>query len=284
MGASGESRESPEEQARRDWTERQQTFKDREEDFARDKAAAMTREERQAVSREFAEYRRRHRTEDVAAGRRQAGGGIMLHQIMWVQWAEIAVEHELVAREAFVTVVANQDGAAIRQDFQASLVAITGAAYAIEAVYGEIKYLIPAQPRKRRRQLLLWHAFNQGFGIPVSASNRLLADLRWLFALRDQAAHPYTEAEPPQQHPTGLNTSVETSRFNAVTSGRAVESMLELFRFAASPPTPFNRWIERWVEERRPYHEATVASLVERRSESPLQVPSRSRQRSGGRV
>jgi hypothetical protein len=100
-GARVPSRESPEEQARRAWTERQQTFRDREEDFVRAKAAAMTNEERRALSQDFAEYRRRHREEDVATGRRAAGVSITMHQIMWARWAEVAVEPELVAREAF---------------------------------------------------------------------------------------------------------------------------------------------------------------------------------------
>jgi hypothetical protein len=266
--------ESPKEQERRAWTERQQTFKDREEDFVRAKAAAATNEERRALSQDFAEYRRRHREEDVAAGRRAAGISITMHQIMWARWAEVAVEHELAAREAFAGVGANPDADSILEDFRASLVAITGAAYAIEAVYGNIKYLIPEQPTRNSRELLLWHAFNQGFGIPASASNRLLAGFRWLFELRDHAAHPYTEAEPPQQHPAGMNTGAETSRFNAVTSGRAVQLMLELFGYAAAPPTPFNRWIERWVEDRRPYHETVLAPLIARRGDVPLPVPS----------
>ena len=93
LGAPVLSRESPEEQARRAWMERQQTFKDREEDFVRVKAAATTREERRALSQDFAEYRRAHREKDVTAGRRAAGLPIGMHQIMWAPWAEVAVEH-----------------------------------------------------------------------------------------------------------------------------------------------------------------------------------------------
>ncbi len=196
-----------------------------------------------------------------------------MHQIMWARWAEVAVDHELIAREAFAGIVANPESDTILRDFRASLVAITGAAYAIEAMYGDIKYLIPEQPRRDSRDLVLWHAFTQGFGIPAPASHRFLADLRWLFALRDHAAHPYTEAEPPEQHPAGVTTGAETSRFNAVTSGRAVELMVELFGCAAAPPAAFNRWIERWVEERHPYHLA-LAPLLARRGEVPLEVRS----------
>jgi hypothetical protein len=264
-GAAGPSRE----QARRALTEREQTFKDREEDFVHAKAAAATKEERRALSQDFGEYRRRHREENVAAGRRAADGGIRMHQIMWARWAEVAVEHELDAREAFAAIVANPEAGSLLKDFRASLVAITGAAYAIEAVYGDIKYLIPEQPRRDSRELNLWHAFNQAFGIPASASHRLLPDIRWLFALRDHAAHPYTEAEPPQEHPAGVNTGAETPLFNAVTSGRAVDLMFEVFGYAAAPPATFNRWIERWVEERRPYHETALAPLIAMRAESP---------------
>jgi len=272
-GAAVRSRESPEEQARRAWIERQQVLKDREEDFVRAKAAVATKEERRALSQEFVEYPKRHRQEDVAAGRRAPGTSIVMHQIMWARWAEVAVEHELAAREAFAGIVAHAESDSILKDFRASLVAITGAAYAIEAVYGDIKYLIPEQPRRDSRELYLWHAFNQAFGIPASTSHRLLPDIRWLFALRDHAAHPYTEAEPPQQHPAGIHTGAETSRFNAVTSGGAVDLMFEVFRYAAAPPQPFHRWIERWVEERRPYHETALAPLIAKRAGIPLHVP-----------
>jgi hypothetical protein len=274
-GAAVPGRESPEERVRRAWIERQQTFKDREEDFVRAKAEARTRDERRALSQDFAQYRRAHREEDAAAGRRAAGPGmsVRLHQIMWARWAEVAVEHELVAREAFAGIVANPESGSILHDFRASLVAITGAAYAIEAMYGDIKYLIPEQPRKDSRALTLWHAFNQAFGIPASASHRLLADLKWHFGLRHDAVHPYTEAEPPQQHPAGVHTGAETSRFNAVTSRRAVDIMFEVFGHAAAPPSPSSRWISRWVEERRPYHENALAPLSARRAEVPLHVP-----------
>jgi hypothetical protein len=209
----------------------------------------------------------------VAAGRRAASMSIRMRQIMWARWAEVAVEHELDAREAFAGIVVNPESGSILKDFRASLVAITGAAYAIEAMYGDIKYLIPEQPRRDSRALTLWRAFKQGFGIPESTSHRLLADLKWLFELRHHAAHPYTEAEPPQQHPAGVNTGAETSRFNAVTSGRAVDIMFEVFGHAAAPPTPSSRWIERWVEDRRPYHENALAPLIGMRAEVPLFVP-----------
>jgi hypothetical protein len=223
-GAAGPSRE----QARRALTEREQTFKDREEDFVHAKAAAATKEERRALSQDFGEYRRRHREENVAAGRRAADGGIRMHQIMWARWAEVAVEHELDARGAFAAIVANPEEGSLLKDFRASLVAITGAAYAIEAVYGDIKYLIPEQPRRDSRELNLWHAFNQAFGIPASASHRLLPDIRWLFALRDHAAHPYTRTPRQNRRRNIRRESTRAPRFGKTYAGEPDQLVKEL--------------------------------------------------------
>lgn len=265
---------SPEEKQRREWVDRQETFKDRQEEFTRGKGTATTKEERQARSQAFAEYRQAHRAEDIATGRREPGVSIRMHQIMWARWAEVAVEQELTAREAFADIVAQSDSDAILQEFRASLVAITGAAFAIEAVYGDIKYLIPEPPpRNGRRVVLLWRALCQAFGIPASQGQRLLGNLRWLFDLRDKSAHPYTEAATPESHPAGITTSAEHSLFNAVTCGRAVDIMMEVFGYAATPPLALGRWIERWVVDRQPYHETVIGPLTARRAEVPLVVP-----------
>lgn len=53
----------------------------------------------------------------------------------------------------------------------------------------------------------------------------------------------------------------------------AVDIMFEVFGHAAAPPTPSSRWIERWVEDRRPYHENALAPLIGMRAEVPLLVP-----------
>jgi hypothetical protein len=57
-----------------------------------------------------------------------------MHQITWARWAEVAVEHELMAREVFSNLVARPESDAILREFRASVVGVTGAAYAIEAM------------------------------------------------------------------------------------------------------------------------------------------------------
>ena len=222
---------------------------------------------------EFAAYRRAHREEDIRRGKRTAGLAVSMHQIMWARWAEVAVEHELEAREAFDQIVNRAHSDPLLREFRASLVAVTAAAHTVEALLGDIKYLIPVQARRNSRALVLWHAFRQAFGIPDDVGERFKADLGWLFDLRGQAAHPYTESEAPQRHPAGINTGVENSRFNAVTSGRAVDIAMTLFECAESPPSPYGRWIERWASDRKPYHDGVIAALHEARAAHPLRLP-----------
>jgi len=268
-----EQQESHREQARRQWVVRREEFKDASEAYEARRAVAATDEERQALMGDFAAYRRAHREEDIRKGKRSPELSVSMHQIMWARWAEVAVEHEIEAREAFAQIVDRAHSDPLLREFRASLVAVTAAAHTVEALLGDIKYLIPAQARRNSRALVLWHAFRQAFGIPDDVGEKLKADLGWLFDLRGQAAHPYTESEPPQLHPAGINTGVENSRFNAVTSGRAVDIAMTFLEYAAAPSTPHGRWIERWATDRKPYHDGVIAALREARAAQPLRLP-----------
>ncbi len=247
--ATARARESRKELERRGWVERQERFKDAEEAYQRDLAAAPP-ESRRAITQAFSDMRKAHREEDVRTGRRAPGLSVSMRQNMWARWIEVAVEHELSAREAFRGILANPNSDNLIREFHASLVSITAAAYTIEAVYGDIKYLIPARLPRGRRHEDLRHAFRAAFGVTGPANKRLAEELKWLFTLRDSAAHPYTESVAPAQHPAGINTGVEHSQFNAITCGRAVDIAMGVLDLAAFPPKPSSRWIERWVEER----------------------------------
>ena len=263
--------ESPTAQERRAWVERQERFKDLQEEYERRSAAASSPEERRQLAQAFSEQRRDHREEDVRIGKRSPGLAVRMHQIMWARWIEVAVEHELEARRAYLDIVAKPESDAILREFRASLVAVTAAAHTIEAVFGDIKYLIPPQPRRDKRHQELRHGFRVAFGVSGAPDERLAEELKWLFTLRDSAAHPYTESEPPARHPAGINTGVEHSKFNAITSGRAVDAAMAVLDLAASSPTPSGRWIERWATERAP-HQVGIQQLRQRRDGEPLPV------------
>lgn len=97
--------ESQREQARREWVVRQEEYRDTAEAYEARRAVAETDEQRRALMNEFAAYRRTHREGDIRRGKRPPGLSIAMHQIMWARWSEVAVEHELEAREAFVQIV-----------------------------------------------------------------------------------------------------------------------------------------------------------------------------------
>ncbi|WP_143091546.1 hypothetical protein [Lentzea albida] len=267
--------ESTREQERREWVTRQEAFKDAGEAYEAALAAAKSDSEKKDLQHAFSEYRTAHRQEDIRRGKRLPGTHVAMHQIMWARWLEVAVEHELLAREAFPELLAKAKSDAILREFRASLVAVTSSAYTVEAFFGDIKYLLPAPTTKpNKRHLMLSSAFKLAFGMSDSEHSRLQHDLAWLFELRDQAAHPYTESEPAQEHPAGFYTGAECCKFNAVTSGRAVDIALAVLKYADPPTSPANRWIERWTQERAAYHRQVVDALREKRLDKPLVLSS----------
>lgn len=164
---------------------------------------------------------------------------------------------------------ARSPGDALLKEFRAALVATTAAAYSVEAMYGDFKYLIEPQRDKDARYQTLMRAFRAAFGLSGDAEERLRRDLRWLFERRDEAVHPYTESETPAQHPAGFNTGVEHQSFNAVESGRAVDTALTVLDIAATPSTTSPRWIRRWASLRSGHHD-TVRPLRDERNRQPL--------------
>jgi hypothetical protein len=262
---------------RRETVERYHQLKDVEEDFDIAKAATSTREERQELMNNMAAYRRKHREEDVERGKRPRTHGsssgaqvffIQVRQNWWARWIEVAVDHEFRARRAYDAILASEPSA-LMEELRLSLVAVTAAAYTVEAVYeDDIKYLIPEQPRVST-SLEICRALVVAFGLDPQTAAELESDLDWLFDRRNDAVHPYSESEPPRPHPSGLNTSAEASRYNARESGRAVDIAMKVLGLAAAPPNPQGRWVSRWVDERQPYHTDVVSHLRARRIGEP---------------
>jgi len=250
---------------RRETVERYHRLKDFEEDFVVAKQAAKTREERQRLMNEMGAYRQKHRQEDVARGKRVPGGRIQMHAIMWPRWIEVAVNHEMAAREIYAELVEGRTDR-LREEFNQSIVAVAASACTIEALYADVVYLISEQPKIRTTHRRIGQVIDAAFGLNAGQSSTTRDQLRWLFEWRNEAVHPYTELEPPRVHPAGLNSSAETAKFNAVESSRAVDIAMAVLELAAAPPNPHGRWVTRWVAEREPYHSTVIAPLRERRA------------------
>jgi hypothetical protein len=103
-----ERRESKVETARREWVERHERFKDSEEQYERQRGKSTDPAERRKLAEEFAAKRRAHREADIALGKRSPNTGVATRQTMWLQWLEIAVQNEMVARRAFEELITNQ--------------------------------------------------------------------------------------------------------------------------------------------------------------------------------
>jgi hypothetical protein len=262
--------ESKVEMERRHWVERHEHFKDLQEQYERQRAATSDADERRRLAEEFGAERTAQRKADIDLGKRSPSTGVAVQQTMWLHWLEIAVENELVARQCFQELIAHQTSDPLGREFRASLIAVAASAHTIEAIFGEIKYLIPPQPKRDNRHSQLRHAFRISFGIIDPEDAKLGGELAWLFANRDSAVHPYTELVPTKQHPIGTNTGVEHSLFNAVTSGRAVDTAMTVIQFAASPRKPHNHWIERWIAERVTSALGKVRDLQQLRASKPL--------------
>ena len=86
--------ESKIERERRSWVERQEKFRDAQEEYERQLAQAQTEIERRRLMDNFSAYRRTHKEEDVRSGKRPPGTEVTMHQIMWARWIEIAVDNE----------------------------------------------------------------------------------------------------------------------------------------------------------------------------------------------
>ena len=90
---------------RRETVERYHRLKDVEEDYGRAMSSAMSSDDRQTLMDNVAAYRQRHREKDVERGKQPRGGGVVMEQIMWARWAEVMIDHELAAREAYTAIV-----------------------------------------------------------------------------------------------------------------------------------------------------------------------------------
>ncbi|MDR6417586.1 hypothetical protein [Pseudarthrobacter sulfonivorans] len=255
------------ERERRETVQRAHTMRAASEAYEAQKAAATSQEERDRITAEFSAFRTKHRQEDIQLGKRQPGVGVLMHQVMWALWIEIAAESETKAQLAFQKIVSGNDDALL-EELQQSLVAITAAACTVEALYEDIKYLIDEQkPRLDSAHENIGRGFAVAFGWEDEQVETFSAGLRRLFEQRNEAVHPYSEPKAPLPHPSGLVTSSEAARFNSAESHSSVEFALRVLGQAEHPTSPANAAVTRWAKDRRQYFETIVAPIRARYGE-----------------
>jgi len=245
---------------RRETVERYHQLKDVEEDFDIAKARATSHEERQRLMNDMYSFRSQHRAEDVRRGKRQSGTGIVMHQIMWVRWIEIAREHEQRAVSVYAEICGGNTQLLV-QELREGLVAFAATASTIEALYEDTKYLIPARRPKATAAKTIADVLAAAFGLADAERQVLIRDLSYVFDRRNEGLHGYSEPAPPEAHPAGVITGSEASRFNGLESTRALGIALHVLEYAERPPHPANRWVRRWARERSSYHDQVVKPI-----------------------
>lgn len=218
--------------------------------------------------------------EFVKAGTIAAGvslsAGITTSTGLWATWASIAVREEDAARQARAELAhaypAGGDwGEASTAELEASLVAISGAAFALDGFYGSIRpwsgvsqklvVLWTQQGLGRHRQI--FEVFKLGFALGP-ATNHWPKQLKWLFKLRDDNIHFDEDFQPPVAHPVIGNSTHERMTYAVENAEKAVDLMLEVITRLVEHPKPtadalLIDFAQRW--------QANVRAIAERRDE-----------------
>lgn len=144
-----------------------------------------------------------------------ASGAIATH--LWLHWLEVSVDRERVARKARAKSLTLTAGStplsqAMRVELQASMVGISAAAHAIDAIYGEIRPLVPIRTeveqswtanRTPRRTRIL-ETLKAGCTLGAR-TNRWPPEFQQLYGLRDQVVHHGLTHRPAVPHPNGVS-------------------------------------------------------------------------------
>ncbi len=192
-----------------------------------------------------------------------SSGLVSINNHLWSTWMKTAIEQAQRARQARGRLASypwspEQSPSAewiamLEQEFQASLVAVTASALALDALYGAaISEQLRGSGSRRGRRVgkineALKHAFETG---PV---NKHWADeFNWLFARRDAGVHPEEKLQPSARHPLGMNLSPEYVQYSVEAAQRAVAFVLSVLRRCVDFPRRGTRRRQHGLSGRAP--------------------------------
>ena len=144
------------------------------------------------------------------------------------------------------------------------MVTIAASAATIEALYEDVRYLVPEQRKRSPAAKSMAYVISLAFGLNNKERTHLIGRLIALFDARNTTLHGYSGFEPPDRHPSGILTGAEFGRFNSMKSREAVVLALHVLEHAEKPRGSFNRWVARWVVDRATYHESVVRPIRKR--------------------
>ena len=171
---------------------------------------------------------------------------IRLKSNLWINWAQIAIAHSREAREH-----RDQSKAGslknILPEMQASMVAVTAVAFAIEALNDDVAPLVARNPDARsgggRQRVYVLATFHSA----TPAARKWQHDMEWLVSLRDTAVHFHGEAHEPVWH-AGLETNIakENVAFSVESTENAVNFLLAIFTAIFVPDQQCDPAVAAW--------------------------------------
>jgi hypothetical protein len=170
---------------------------------------------------------------------------ILVSSSLWMNWARIAIEHEGEAQQGRADWQERQD---LRPEFQASLTAVTAAAFALEALHGTLAPLLDRDPSPDRKP---WPYMRETYAMACRPSAKWQDEFAWLFGTaRPRAVHFIPKQHEPIYH-EGLKTSIaeENHLFCAESTTRAVDLMMDVFGALFAPGPNKERGIDDWSRQ-----------------------------------
>jgi hypothetical protein len=191
-----------------------------------------------------------------------SSGSVNINNHLWATWMKTAIEQAHRARQTRGRLTSypwpqEQSPSAdwiamLEQEFQASLLAVTASALALDALYGaaiskQLRGTWEDTGRAGRIHESLKRTFETG---PVNT--HWATEFKWLFARRDAAVHSEEEPQPSARHPLGMNLSPEYVQYSVEPAERAVTFALSVLRRCVDFPRRGNQEAAAWALRARP--------------------------------
>jgi hypothetical protein len=182
----------------------------------------------------------------------------------WIKWAEIALEHAGAAKDARrradeASAGSRERSEAFGDELGAGLVAVTSAAFAIDAWYKAIERMVALPPHliaawskcgAPSRSAKVMETLRAGFNLG-SAGSRWGRAIKDLYRLRDHAVHFESVFHEAQPHPTGKsNVSRENVIYSADAAANAADLAVDVVTVCMASPRPMNPDLRKWCGER----------------------------------
>lgn len=216
----------------------------------------------------------------IEFGTPSEGLRVLAGSVLWVQWAEVAIEREGSARVARAHLVAQyrhgQNYAPkLTEEFTASIVAVSAAAHALDALYGQLitaELKVGGPKDDTGRQAHIRECLKKRFNTDTGKKNQSwIASFRWLFKLRDAGVHAKVVLQAPAAHPSGIcNVAQEFADYSAEAAMRAVDLVVDVLGTCVASPKQSDAESVKWGDDYGPAVETITTMRDVSRDARPL--------------